>query len=260
MELDAGSKDQKGKSKSSHDLTDDPGLSSVPVVDPEYSTAASDDDEETTGAVATATAVAAARVRQKFKDGVTVTSKLKRLKKDDEEEEVRNYFEDEQWKASIKKIGEIRKEFRQLKQEMRAQDEAQQVDENSETEEERRNALFKACRDEQRLYAKKKKQLKKGSQREQQTLAALAKFHAKLKEVQERAPASPKKEEEEEEEEGSDEWLAHTLHFEEQGPVLARDAANLNPEEAYDISDPSNTMNQRRRDRKRKSHHSERRH
>ncbi|EEC12521.1 peptidyl-prolyl cis-trans isomerase, putative [Ixodes scapularis] len=240
MELDAGSKDQKGKSKSSHDLTDDPGLSSVPVVDPEYSTAASDDDEETTGAVATATAVAAARVRQKFKDGVTVTSKLKRLKKDDEEEEVRNYFEDEQRKASIKKIGEIRKEFRQLKQEMRAQDEArqekaakgdEQVDENSETEEERRNALFKACRDEQRLYAKKKKQLKKGSQREQQ---AGRRWDLRR--------------------------LAHTLHFEEQGPVLARDAASLNPEEAYDISDPSNTMNQRRRDRRRKSHHSERRH
>lgn len=46
---------------------------------------------------------------------------------------------------------------------------AGQEDENSETEEERRNALFKAYRDEQRLYAKKnKKQLKKGSQREQQ--------------------------------------------------------------------------------------------
>ncbi|CAN7977873.1 unnamed protein product [Ixodes persulcatus] len=101
--------------------------------------------------------------------------------------------------------------------------------------------------------------MKKGSQREQLTFAALAKFQAKLKEVQERGPASPKKEEEEEEE-GSDQWLAHTLHFEEQGPVLARDAANLNPEEAYDISDPRNAMNQRRRDRKRKSHHSERRH
>ncbi|CAN8023085.1 unnamed protein product [Ixodes persulcatus] len=274
MELDAASKDQKGKSKSSHDLTDDPGLSSVPVVDPECSTAVSDDDdEETTGAVAAATAAAAARVRQKFKDGVTVTSKPKRPKEDDEieEEEVRNYFEDERRKASAKKIGEIRKEFRQLKREMRAQEEARQEkaakgdgqeDEDSETEEERRNALFKAYRDEQRLYAEKKKtQLKKGSEREQQTLAALAKFQAKLKEVQEREPASPEKEGEgEEEEEGSDRWLAHALHFEEQGPVLARDAANVNPEEAYDISDPRNAMNQRRRDRKRKNHHSERRH
>ncbi|CAN7994570.1 unnamed protein product, partial [Ixodes pacificus] len=245
MELDAASKDQKGKSKSSHDLTDDPGLSSVPVVDPEYSTAASDDDddEETTGAVAAATAAAAARVRQKFKDGVTVTSKPKRPKEDDEveEEEVRNYFEDERRKASAKKIGEIRKEFRQLKREMRAQEEARQEkaakgdgqeDENSETEEERRNALFKAYRDEQRLYTEKKKtQLKKGSQREQQ-----ARRHWDLRR------------------------LAHALHFEEQGPVLARDAANVNPEEAYDISDPRNAMNQRRRDRKRKSHHSERRH
>ncbi|CAN8004193.1 unnamed protein product [Ixodes hexagonus] len=273
MELDAASKDQKGKSKSSHDLTDDPGLSSVPVVDPESSTAPSDDDEETTAAAAAATAAAAARVRKKFKDGVTVTSKTKLPKEDDEEEEedVRNYFEEERRKASVKKIGEIRKEFRQLKREMRAQDEArlekaakgdEQDEENSETEEERRNALFKAYRDEQRLYTEKKKtQLQKGSQREQQTLAALAKFQAKLKEVQERAPASPKKEKEEgeEEEEGSDRWLAHTLHFEEQGPVLAKDAANVNAEEAYDISDPRNAMNQRRRDRKRKSH-SERRH
>lgn len=38
-----------------------------------------------------------------------------------------------------------------------------------------------------------------------QTLAALAKFQAKLKEVQEREPASPEKEGEEEEE-GSDRW------------------------------------------------------
>ncbi|CAN7976214.1 unnamed protein product [Ixodes persulcatus] len=240
MELNAASKDQKGKSKSSHDLTDDPGLSSVPVVNPEYSTAASDDDEKTTGTVATATAAAAARVRQKFKDGVTATSKPKRPKEDDEikEEEVRNYFEDERWKASAKKIGEIRKEFRQLKREMRPQDGArqkkaakggEQEDENNKREEERRNALASL-----RCDSKVSRYILVSAIRTQLVPKAGRRWDLRR--------------------------LAHTLHFEKQGPVLARDAASLKPEEAYDISDSRNAMNQRRKDRKRKTHHSRRRH
>lgn len=232
-ELAVVTQDQKGKSKSSHDLTDDPGLSSIPVAEPE-------DSPRDEGA--------AARVREKLARGSV---------KSVEAPEERNYFEEERRKASAQKIGEIRKEFRELKRAMRAQDVARQDKESKgaehdtevmDDEDESKNSVLKAYRDEQRRFAEKRtKQLKKGSLREQQTLTALAKFQEKLKQVQEQGPPSPV---EGDEDDSSDRWLAHKLEMEEPVPVLAHDAANLNDEEAYDISDPRNAINKRRRERK----------
>lgn len=60
----------------------------------------------------------------------------------------------------------------------------------------------------------------------------------------------------------SDNWLAHKLHFEAEIPVLAKDASTKG-DDWYDVFDPRNPMNKRKRhetssDRKSKSSRTER--
>lgn len=238
----------KGRSKSSHDLTDDVTLSSVPAV-------ATVDmlDMPSTGQSG-----AAERVRQRMKEAAEPKAAPKVAEPETTSEE-RNHFEEERQKASAQRIGEIRKEFRELRRQMRAEDKAKLVSDSQTTGGDgdqplpggggEGNELMQAYRREQQLYAEKqKKVLPKGALRQQQALEALARFQAKMAEHQ----SAHKEGDEEEggEEEDEEHWLAHRLHFEEQGPVLAKDASVLDAEEAYSIDDPRNAMNQRRRKRK----------
>uniref|UniRef100_A0A224YVJ2 Spliceosome-associated protein CWC27 homolog n=1 Tax=Rhipicephalus zambeziensis TaxID=60191 RepID=A0A224YVJ2_9ACAR len=91
------SKDSKSCSKSSHDLTDDASLSSVPAV-------------------------------SKFKQPVEPEGAADHVEKRQEapaaSSDKRNYFEEERQKASAQRIGEIRKEFRELRRQMRAEEQA----------------------------------------------------------------------------------------------------------------------------------------
>lgn len=220
------SKDSKGRSKSSHDLTDDASLSSVPAV---------------THLVQPVEPEATADHAQQSMSQATPAPSLDR-----------NYFEEERRKASAQRIGEIRKEFRELRRQMRAEDQAklQPSKETSECgdkeEEDEQNKLMRAYRQEQRAYMEKKQHmLPKGSQREQKTLEALAQFQAKLAEhlsVEEDQSGDSS-------DDTSDRWLSHQLRFAEQGPVLARDASVVDAEEAYSIDDPRNAINERRRKR-----------
>lgn len=243
------SKGPKGRSKSSHDLTDDVTLSSVPAV----ATVDMLDD-----APSGKQSGAAERVRQRLKEAaepkVAVPPKVAEPEVASEE---RNHFEDERQKASAQRIGEIRKEFRELRRQMRAEDKAKLVSDPQAAGGDADgplsggggdgNELMQAYRREQQLYTEKqKKVLPKGALRQQQALEALARFQAKMAEHQ----SAHKEGDEEEDEEDEEHWLAHQLHFEEQGPVLAKDASVLDAEEAYSIDDPRNAMNQRRRKRK----------
>lgn len=116
---------------------------------------------------------------------------------------------------------------------------------------------------EQEKYSHLKKDLpKKGSLREQHTLELLAKFKSKLVKLKD-----AKTEEEEDEEQTKaepkvvsvreitsdneddivgDDWLAHTLRFEEKAPVLAKDASTKK-DDWYDAHDPRNSINKRKR-------------
>uniref|UniRef100_A0A224YVI0 Spliceosome-associated protein CWC27 homolog n=1 Tax=Rhipicephalus zambeziensis TaxID=60191 RepID=A0A224YVI0_9ACAR len=233
------SKDSKSCSKSSHDLTDDASLSSVPAV-------------------------------SKFKQPVEPEGAADHVEKRQEapaaSSDKRNYFEEERQKASAQRIGEIRKEFRELRRQMRAEEQAKlqpdkQPSESDEKEEgDEPNQLMRAYRQEQRAYTEKKQQmLPKGSQREQKTLEALARFQAKMAErlsVEDQADQggdSP-------DDDKSDRWLSHQLRFAEQGPVLARDANVVDAEEAYSLDDPRNAMNERRRKRPHHEHSGSRHH
>ncbi|KAH9372374.1 hypothetical protein HPB48_014059 [Haemaphysalis longicornis] len=248
----------KGRSKSSHDLlTDDATLSSVPAV--------------VTMDMLDAPAVgqqsgAAERVRQRFKNAAEpkASPKAAPSKVADPEmaSEERNHFEEERQKASAQRIGEIRKEFRELRRQMRAEDKAKVVSDSQSAGGDadrllsagggEGNELMQAYRREQQLYAEKqKKVLPKGPSGSRQALEALARFQAKMAEHQSAHKEGDKEGSEEGSEEDDEEhWLAHQLHFEEQGPVLAKDASALDAEEAYSIDDPRNAMNQRRRKRK----------
>ncbi|XP_077560979.1 spliceosome-associated protein CWC27 homolog [Haemaphysalis longicornis] len=253
------SKGPKGRSKSSHDLlTDDATLSSVPAV--------------VTMDMLDAPAVgqqsgAAERLRQRFKNAAEpkASPKAAPSKVADPEmaSEERNHFEEERQKASAQRIGEIRKEFRELRRQMRAEDKAKVVSDSQSAGGDadrllsagggEGNELMQAYRREQQLYAEKqKKVLPKGALRQQQALEALARFQAKMAEHQSAHKEGDKEGGEEggEEEDDEEHWLAHQLHFEEQGPVLAKDASAVDAEEAYSIDDPRNAMNQRRRKRK----------
>ncbi|XP_064476803.1 spliceosome-associated protein CWC27 homolog [Ornithodoros turicata] len=239
-EVDAVVKPRRGQSKSSHDLTDDPQLSSVPVVEAKRKADSEGEDDED---------------REEKKDPAMVERIHKRLKKDQPkvspEPEERNFFNDERKKASDKKIGEIRKEFKQLLKDMKSEDEARKKakegnaeEVKEESEEETDNSLLAELKAERKKYAARRQGLK-GSEREQQTLALLEKFQNKMQSVQEK---HTEKGEDKSEEEGSDteDWLAHELHFEEQGPKVAKDA-NIRSEEAFELSDPRNPINERRR-------------
>ncbi|KAL1441933.1 hypothetical protein MTO96_008149 [Rhipicephalus appendiculatus] len=233
------SKDSKSCSKSSHDLTDDASLSSVPAV-------------------------------SEFKQPVEPEGAADHVEKRQEapaaSSDERNYFEEERQKASAQRIGEIRKEFRELRRQMRAEEQAKlqpdkqpsEIDKKEEGDEP--NQLMRAYRQEQRAYTEKKQQmLPKGSQREQKTLEALARFQAKMAErlsVEDEADQggdSP-------DDDKSDRWLSHQLRFAEQGPVLARDANVVDAEEAYGLDDPRNAMNERRRKRPHHEHSGSRHH
>lgn len=257
------SKGPKGRSKSSHDLTDDASLSSVPAVVP-------DKEQEEGGFKRPTEPGAAERVRQRMREAAAAPPPVSAAPQE------RNYFEQERQKASAQRIGEIRKEFQELKRQMRAEDQAKlkadkqpagnKMEEAEEREEEEYggNQLMRAYRQEQRAYAEKQQQLlPKGASREQKTLEALARFQAKMatlvdddaKEAEDEAEDSSG-----DDDDNSDRWLTHRLHFSEQGPVLARDANAVNAEEAYSIDDPRNAMNERRRKRPNHDHDDRKRH
>ncbi len=109
-------------------------------------------------------------------------------------------------------------------------------------------------------YASKGKIPKKGSAREEMTLALLNKFTSKLRsvpeeEIDETATTSTdnaeKKADDDDEEIAGDSWLGHKLTFAAENAILAKDA-NTKGDEWFDIFDPRNPLNKRRREQSKK--------
>merc|ERR1711913_134183 len=106
---------------------------------------------------------------------------------------------------------------------------------------------------------KKIKVSKKSSKREEQTLAILEKFKAKLSkfsedvdgEKGEEKDKSEQVEEDDEDDVTGDSWMKNTLKFETNGPVLAKDASTKD-DDWFDIYDPRNPLNKRRREKDQK--------
>lgn len=114
------------------------------------------------------------------------------------------------------------------------------------------NELIKNFIEEKEKYEKLKIKIpKKGALREDFTLSLLSKFRTKLDGIKQ------KKDEQEqndnkidetivEKEIQGDDWLCHTLRFQDDTPILAKDASTKG-DDWYDVYDPRNPLNKRKR-------------
>ncbi|MBN3308124.1 CWC27 protein, partial [Amia calva] len=229
------SQSMKGRSKSSHDLLkDDPRLSSVPAVDSEAE-ADYDTDE-----------------REQMKERVS-----KKLRRDKTEEVKPEPTEEKKTSRSE----ELRKEARQLKKDLlaikqrkgvrsspRTRCGKKRVDSQPHSEEPPPNVAVAEYLEERKKYEDLRKQkLKKGASREAQTMALLDRFKSKLSTAITEAPEEDTEELEEDDDKG---WLSHVLQFDEQSRKVKD--ATVQDEDTFEIYDPRNPVNKRRREESKK--------
>ncbi|XP_036973378.1 spliceosome-associated protein CWC27 homolog [Acanthopagrus latus] len=247
----------KGKSKSSHDLLkDDPRLSSVPAVDKKKKKGASgetaESDDEVEGDVdnddADTDEEPDPEKREKMRELIS-----KKLQKDKGAEKTTDLDEDERGKKSSRS-DELRKEARQLKKELQAIKQRKEeslkpaVDEVKEEDKKPSNEAVAEYLEGRKKYEELRKQkLKKGSTREAQTLALLSQFKSKLSSAITEAPEEDVEELEEDDDKG---WMAHVLQFDEQSRKVKD--ANMHDEDTFEIYDPRNPVNKRRREESKK--------
>ncbi|XP_010586470.1 spliceosome-associated protein CWC27 homolog isoform X2 [Loxodonta africana] len=247
-EVNRVSQSMKGKSKSSHDLLkDDPHLSSVPAVESEKDTAGdSDDDGEDESAE-----------HDEYIDGdekSLMRERIAKKLKKDTSANVKSAGEGEVEKKSVSRSEELRKEARQLKRELLAakqkkvENAAKQAEKRSEEEEAAPDgAVAEYRREKQKYEALRKQQAKKGTSREEQTLALLNQFKSKLTQAIAETPENDISEAEVEDDEG---WMSHVLQFEDKSRKVKD--ASMQDSDTFEIYDPRNPVNKRRREESKK--------
>jgi len=271
----ATEKNAKGKSKSAHDLTDDPKLSSAAPVQKKSAS----DDSDSSDVSGDEYSKEEHDAKRHAEEVESIRNKLKR-KKDDKKEAVEkpskvgksefdeDYDDDDDdpyIREKKKRREEIKKELKALTKELKG-DKEKKVEEtikeveDAVPEEDKRNDMLREYHEEQKKY-KSKVPLpsKKSSKREEQTLAILEKFKAKLSkfsedvdgEKGEEKDKSEQVEEDDEDDVTGDSWMKNTLKFETNDPVLAKDASTKD-DDWFDIYDPRNPLNKRRREKDQK--------
>lgn len=171
-------------------------------------------------------------------------------------------------------ISSLKKEYQKDK---RAKDVAiTQTEKKAEAADEKNNPepankMFQHYLSEQRKYADRKREVpkKKDVAHEQHTLELLARFKSKINQIMYASSdeddgdgdsdvKSAKKSSaaaggavraitsDNEDDIAGDDWLSHTLRFEEKAPVLAKDASTKK-DDWYDAFDPRNPLNKRKR-------------
>ncbi|XP_014637022.1 PREDICTED: peptidyl-prolyl cis-trans isomerase CWC27 homolog [Ceratotherium simum simum] len=245
----SGSLSMKGKSKSSHDLLkDDPHLSSVPAVESEKGDAAGDSDDD--GECESAE-------HDEYIDGDEknlMRERIAKKLKKDTNANVKSAGEGEVEKKSVSRSEELRKEARQLKRELLAakqkkvENAAKQTEKRSEEEESAPDgAVAEYRREKQKYEALRKQQPKKGTSREDQTLALLNQFKSKLTQAIAETPENDVSETEVEDDEG---WMSHVLQFEDKSRKVKD--ASMQDSDTFEIYDPRNPVNKRRREESKK--------
>ncbi|KAL3289085.1 hypothetical protein HHI36_003527 [Cryptolaemus montrouzieri] len=225
------------KGKSTHDVLDDPKLSSeTEVVESKVDQEGSDHEQQLEN------------IRKKLKGTKRVIPP--RILKDDKEDEDDWDLGEDAEKAKKKKVEALREEIKNVKKEYQSNKlKVKEDNEQKDVKEEERQTTIKEYQDEFDKYKDKKKSLlKKGSERERFTLDLLEKFKKRLHEAKyqnEKQEEETQKEENKEEEEGET-WMKHELHFKDDNPVLAKDA-NTKDDDWFEIYDPRNPLNKRRR-------------
>ncbi|KAI1905318.1 hypothetical protein AGOR_G00014860 [Albula goreensis] len=248
------SQTMKGKSKSSHDLLkDDPRLSSVPAVDRKRRREAGDSsgglDEDDEGDFESDEDDAERREEMRER----ISNKLKKDKM--EEKNAEPSAEERGQKTS--RSDELRKEARQLKKDLLAIKQRRENNAKTEEEEDKEdetkapNQAVAEYLEERKKYEEMRKQkLKKGSTREAQTLALLDRFKSKLSSAITEAPEGAEDDVEDLEEDDDKGWMAHVLQFDEQTRKVKD--ANMQDEDTFEIYDPRNPVNKRRREESKK--------
>ncbi|XP_008468558.1 spliceosome-associated protein CWC27 homolog, partial [Diaphorina citri] len=230
-----------GKSKSTHDVLQDPKLSKVPAVEGASKESSESDlsgDENQAGS----SRGAIDAIKSKLKSQKSKVSEEK-AKSESSEEEGYDFYK-ERRKEKRKKLEELRSEYKSLKTDMKQ--ESKKKKEEKVKEELENEAREKKKEDEKKneeyfkeidKYKQKVKEIpKKGTSREELTASLLAKFREKLISAKEGANDNE-----------DDELFQHELRFESNDPVLAKDA-NLKNDEWFDISDPRSAINKRKRE------------
>ncbi|XP_069887488.1 spliceosome-associated protein CWC27 homolog isoform X1 [Dipodomys merriami] len=246
-EVNRVSQSMKGKSKSSHDLLkDDPHLSSVPVVDSEKGDTTGDlddDGEDECGEDEYIDSDEKNLLRERI---------AKKLKKDISTN-VKSAGEGEVEEKPVSRSEELRKEARQLKRELLAAkqkklEDATKVEKRNEEEEATPDgAVAEYRREKQKYEALRKQQPKKGSSREDQTLALLNQFKSKLTQAIAENPENDISETEVDDDEG---WMSHVLQFEDKSRKVKD--ASMQDSDTFEIYDPRNPVNKRRREESKK--------
>lgn len=144
---------------------------------------------------------------------------------------------------------------KQHKEDKKRKLELTEKDNSKEQEKKQKSELITAYEEEKDKYSHLKKNLpKKGASREQFTLNLLEKFKTKLYDAKEKVTTEDGGEGSksnlgagEDSDLADENWLGHELHFEDQTPVLAKDAATKK-DDWYDVYDPRNPLNKRRRE------------
>lgn len=266
---------KKSKGKSAHDLADDPQLlanadkQQLGVGEDE----GGDSEEEEQRKQQELNSVKERLLKRKAeKEMLDIRTKLKKTDVVEEfikEEASKDDDDDLEYECPIQKEkqrrkDEIQAEYKALAKELKPkkQKEKKQEEEPVEkvSEAERNNDMLRTFHTEQKKYKEKTKgnvPTKKAS-REDATLAMLAKFKQKLvkindEEEDESSNADNKEvaaKDDEDEDLTGDNWMKNTLRFESNDPVLAKDASTKD-DDWFDIYDPRNPMNQRRREKDR---------
>lgn len=265
-----------GRSKSTHDVLNDPNLSAVPAVESETKKQEDDIEEsdsslsgdENLHDVSSKTSEHIDNIRKKLKTDKSTDLKAENKRKIKEvvDEDTAD-TDDIEHKEKLKKVDDIRREIKDLKRDLHNEKKlkADKIEEEEKIEkrnEDMKTETLEAYRQEHDKYRQLKENLpKQGSSRESFTLALLAKFQKKLASAKEKSqekyekkqtePSHDKTEQEEdkeiEDEEEEESWLTHKLKFEANLPVLAKDASTKS-DDWFEIFDPRNPINKRRRE------------
>ncbi|XP_015779221.1 PREDICTED: peptidyl-prolyl cis-trans isomerase CWC27 homolog [Acropora digitifera] len=234
------------KMRSSHDMLQDPKLSSQPVVE---NTAELGNLKE----------------KKKSKEGASDEDSENEISPDEEDFDSR-MLDQVRSKLKKRKMGNEEKDDldekivkdpstkRLLETKARKTVENQTINQ-SKKESKGESDVLAAFHAEQVTYLEKKKaaQKRKGEGRDEQTLALLSSFQAKLEEF----PEQEEDDEEGEEPEDDTGWMFHTLMCENEGKP-ARDAF-IEDEDTFEIYDPRNPINKRCRELSKKSMQNKRR-
>ncbi|KAJ8927012.1 hypothetical protein NQ314_020575 [Rhamnusium bicolor] len=229
-----------GKGKSTHDVLDDPKLSSKTDIlsDKEENENSVDPEEQLEN------------IRKKLKTSQKKTKPcipVPALDTKDDDEDLEYYLHKDRDLERKRKMEDIKKEIQSVKRDYHKNKLRKEEEKTEEIkQDEFKSETYKAYKEEYDKYKSKKELLpKKGSGREKFTLDLLEKFKRKLQSAKEKSAD----EEGADDQEGSDNeesWLSHKLKFEDSSLVLAKDA-NTKDDDWFEIYDPRNPLNKRRR-------------